>query len=140
MRALNVVIVPIALFFIYLAGHFFFNPKYATASVSSFLVDNIATVTWATVLFCLGITFDFARRATQQTSCKQVHGHFFLWVITVALFLQLVLAAGEAIMTVSGAQTLIAALNGHEAAILMLVLGSATFNSLAYGIGVDLNS
>jgi hypothetical protein len=140
MRAFHAIIIPILLFSFYLFGNFILNPQYANASVSDFFLDNIKSIFWSSAVFCLGITFDFIRRATDGGKCKEVHGNFFLWVITVALFFQLVLASGEAVMVVSGAQTLIAVMSGYEAIILILVYGSSTFNSIAYAIGVDANS
>jgi hypothetical protein len=140
MRAFHATVVPILLFAIYLVGNYFLNSQYDKASVSEFLVDNIKPITWACAGFCLGITFDFARRATHGANCKQIHGDYFLWAITVAVFFQLVLAAGEALMLEGGTARLITVLNGYEVGILMLVFASSTINSIAYGIFVDIKS
>jgi hypothetical protein len=66
--------------------------------------------------------------------------NIFLWIITVAIFFQLNLAVSQAVMLASGVPTLLAVLKGDEAIILIFVLGSSIANSIAYAIGVDVNS
>src|SRR5271165_1819913 len=140
MRTLHAVAVPITLFTIFLIANYFLNPQYNNATFAYFLVDNIKGITWACVGFSLGITFDFVRRATRGDSCKQVHGNYFLWSITYAIFLQVLLVGGAAVMVVSGPLVLIAALNGYEAGILAFVYCGSTINSFVYAIDVDFNS
>jgi hypothetical protein len=111
-------VVPIVLFTIYLIANYFLNPQYNSASFRDFLVASIQPITWACGLFCLGLAFDFARRASSGDTCKQVHGSFFLWSVTYALFLQLLLVGVAAVMVASGPSALIGALNGYEANIL----------------------
>jgi hypothetical protein len=140
MRTFNAIFVASILAAVYLGFNYLFKAQYAHSSFSEFLVDNIQGVTWTCIGFFLWSTFDFARKATNADSCKQVHGNFLLWVITVAVLSQLVLVAGEAVMIANGNQSIIAMLSGYEAIILAFVCGTSTFNSMAYAVVVDVNS
>ena len=141
MPTFHVVVFTIVLFILYLVGMFVFYPAYAHASAGQLLVGEIRLIAWTCVGLCLTITLDFTRKATVATNCKQVHGNLVLWVITLALILQLILAANVAIMIVTGsAANVISALKGHEVAVVTGVLAGTVINSLAYAVTVDANS
>jgi hypothetical protein len=140
MRAVHAVLIPIILFGLYLALNYLVNPVYDNASLSDFMTDNIKTIMWSCIIFFLGMTFDFLRRATHTTNYRQVNGDYFLWSVTIALVFQLILAAGHGVLLMNGTPRLIGLLNGHETAILLCVIGAATLNTVSYAIGVDMNS
>jgi hypothetical protein len=140
MRAIHAFLVPVILFGIYLALDYFLNPQYDKASFNDFMIANIRTIMWTCISFFLAVTFDFLRRATHATNYKEVSGDYFLWSVTIALVFQLLLAAGHGVLLMNGVPRLIGLLNGHETAILLLVIGTATLNTVTYAIGVDMNS
>jgi heme/copper-type cytochrome/quinol oxidase subunit 2 len=140
MRTFHAIFVASILATVYLALNYLLKAQYANSSVSEFLIDNIQSITWASIGFLVWSTFDFARKATHAANCKQVHGNFILWVLTFAQVCLIVLVAGETVMLAQGNQRIIAMLSGHEAIILGCVYGTSALNSMAYAAVVDVNS
>jgi hypothetical protein len=95
---------------------------------------------WVLAGFSLAILFDFTRRATDGGKCKQVHGVPFLWIVSFAIYLVVMLVAGVMVMIVGGAETLINVLKVDTGAVLVATFLFLATNSITYGVRVDLNS